>query len=415
MSATTPVKEINNEPVFTGHNKPELLMITQVLPFPADAGPKIKTFNLLRYLSQYYSISLVSFVRSDNTAAHIAELKKYCREVHTVLMKRSKVKDVLALARSLPGKQPFLMVRDDVPEMRNLLRELTARKNFAAVHADQLNMGQYALPLSIPVKVLDEHNAVWTIADRLRKGQKNPLKKMVLRLESFKLRKYEQAICKKFEAVLAVSAEDETALGLPCHIIPIGVDAEGIEPLKLTPDSTNLVSLGTMFYPPNIEGALWFAREVFPLIQKERPEATYTIIGARPPEVVRQLTLQNPGIRVAGYVEDLRPVLQTSAGLVVPLLSGGGMRVKILDALALGLPIVSTGVGAEGIELEDGKNVLLADTPQEFAGACLKLLEPTEVGENLAQAGRKLALEKYDFRVAYRPINAIYQKLIFST
>lgn len=396
----------------TSRQKPRILLLTQVLPFPPDAGPKIKTFNLIKYLAQDYAITLVSFVRPDNTPEHTAELLKYCHAVYGVPMRRQRWRDGVALLKSLITNQPFLMVRDQVSEMSQLLDRLARKEGFKLVHADQLNMAQYALPLPIPAKLLDEHNAVWAIAGRLRGGERNPLKKLVLALETYKLRRYELKICRRFDAVLAVSAQDEAALGLPCKVIPIGVDAEGVEPLKLRPGSLNLVSLGTMFYPPNVEGALWFGQEVFPLILKEQPQATYTIIGARPPEAVYAMARQNPSIKVAGYLEDLRPTLEDSAGLVVPLLSGGGMRVKILDALALGLPVISTTVGAEGVQLENNRTALLADSPADFARACLELLKPAGPGSQLALAGRQLALEIYDFRRAYAPLSEVYDRLL---
>ncbi|MEI7554288.1 glycosyltransferase family 4 protein [Candidatus Chlorohelix sp.] len=391
--------------------KPSLLLLTQVLPYPPDAGPKIKTYNLIRYLASSFDIVLVSFIRSDNTPSHVDELLKYCCEVYTVPMQRTRLRDVAALLLSLLSGQPFLMVRDRSRPMNKLLQGLVATNKFVAIHADQLNMAQFALSLPVSKRVLDEHNAVWAIADRLRRGQKNPLKRLLLKLEAHKLRRYEQKTCRRFDVVLAVSREDALSLGVPCQVIPIGIDAEGVEPLKISSASCNLVSLGTMFYPPNIEAALWFGREVFPLIRRKCSKATYTIIGARPPAEIYQMAAQQPGIRVVGYVEDLRPELERCSGLIVPLLSGGGMRVKILDALALGLPIVSTTVGAEGVQLEHDKNALLADTPAAFAAACLRLLDG-DLAQRLSEAGRKLALEEYDFRVAYKPLDELYSELI---
>ncbi len=403
-------------PTGVQENKPGLLILTQVLPFPPDAGPKIKTFNLIKYLSRDFSITLVSFVRPDNTPEHTQALLKYCREVYTVPMLRSRTRNIISLAASLVLGQPFLMVRDRSREMSSLLKALVARAEFAAVHADQLNMAQFALALPVTPRVLDQHNAVWTIADRLQKGESNPLKRLLLKLETFKLRRYERKVCRKFQTVLAVSPQDEAALELPCHVIPIGVDAEETKPLELTPGSKNLVSLGTMFYPPNVEAALWFGQKVFPLIQQQQPEATYTIIGAKPPASIYEMAKLNPAIRVLGYVEDLASVLKDSAALVVPLLSGGGMRVKILDALAFGLPIVTTTVGAEGVKLTHNLNALIADSEEAFAHNCLRLLEDNQSNESLigklALAGRNLVLDTYDFRRAYQPLDEIYAQLL---
>ncbi len=396
------------------NSKPGLLVLTQVLPFPPDAGPKVKTLNLLKHLSQSFSITLVSFVRPDNTPQQCQELLRYCQEVHTVLLRRSRPRDVRSLLTSLVTTEPFLMVRDRSKAFSDLVEKLAQSDRFVAVHADQLNMAQFALALPVPgvVRVLDEHNAVWTITDRLRHGEKTPFKRAVLELETVKLRRYERRICRQFDAVMAVSPQDEAALELKCTVVPIGVDAVGTAPLELKPGSLNLVSLGTMFYPPNMEGALWFGQEVFPYILRRQPGATYTIIGPKPPAALYAMAEKNPAIRITGYVADLRQELENSAGLVVPLLSGGGMRVKILEGLSYGLPMVSTTIGAEGIKLENGRTALLADTPQDFAEAALQLLDPAGPGPRLARAGRQLALEQYDFRQVYKTVDAMYAQLL---
>jgi glycosyltransferase involved in cell wall biosynthesis len=398
----------------TPRERPKILILTQVFPYPPDAGPKIKTFSLIKFLAQDYAITLVSFVRPDNTPEHVQALMAYCEEVHCVPMRRDRWRDGLALLRSLISTRPFLIVRDQSGRMTATLNELVRCNTFAVIHADQLNMAQFGLPLPAKAHLLDQHNAVWKIIDRLRQGEKNWLKRLLMELETVKLRRYERGICRLFDAVLTVNQQDARALDLDCHVIPIGVDAAGTVPLKLAPGSLNLVSLGTMFYPPNVEGAVWFATEVFPLILAVEPAATYTIIGPRPPAAIYDLARHNPNIRVTGYLPELRPTLEGSAGLVVPLLSGGGMRVKILEALALGLPVISTSIGAESIRLENEKTALLADTPEDFARACLKLMAGPGLQAQLARAGRQLALELYDYRRAYAPLREVYSQLILS-
>ena len=392
--------------------RPKILILTQVFPYPADAGPKIKTFNLIKFLAQDYAITLVSFIRAENTPDQVQKLLEYCEEVHCIPMRRSRWRDGFALLKSLISAKPFLIVRDQSSQMTRTLDKLVAKKEFALVHADQLNMAQFGLPLPVKAHILDQHNAVWKIIDRLSKNEKNWFKKLLMRLETVKLRRYEQRICREFEVVLTVNRQDARALQLDCQVIPIGFDVAGTDPLKLVSGSLNLVSLGTMFYPPNIEGAIWFATKVFPLILENEPAATYTIIGPRPPAAIKELAHQNPNIRVTGYLTDLRGTLEASCGLIVPLLSGGGMRVKILEALALGLPVISTTVGAESINLENEITGLLADTPQDFAHTCLKLMAEPGLQAQMALAGRQLALEYYDYRKAYEPLREIYSELI---
>ena len=159
------------------------------------------------------------------------------------------------------------------------------------------------------------------------------------------------------------------------HVIPIAVDTDELQPVLRGKTADHIVHIGTMYWHPNIDGIMWFLENVFPIIREKRPETTFDIIGARPPLNLLNYAKSNPEINVTGYVVDPTPFLQKAAVMVVPLRAGGGMRVKILNALAQGLPIVSTTLGSEGILVENGKHLLIADEPADFADATFKVLE----------------------------------------
>ena len=188
-----------------------VLLLTQVLPFPPDSGPKVKTYNVLKYLSQHHDVTLVSFVRGDQSG-DVEHLRRYCCAVHTVPMARGAVRDGWAMVRSLATSQPWMMVRDDRPEMHALIGRLATQTKFGVVHADQLNMAQYAERVAGARKVLDAHNALWLLYKRLAGTMHGGVRKALLERDWRMLKTYEGNVCIRFDAVLSVSDEDKAAL-----------------------------------------------------------------------------------------------------------------------------------------------------------------------------------------------------------
>ncbi len=398
-----------------------ILLLTQVVPFPPDSGPKVKTYYLLRYLAAQHRVTLVTFTRNAQEEAQAAALREICAAVHTVHLRRSRLRDGLALASSLLNGRPFIIERDASTAMHRFLQRLVfeaaaAGRPFDLVHADQLNMAQFAEGLPLP-RLLDQHNAVWTILDRLAQQNRGP-KRWFLRREQRLLQRYEGRVCTTFEAVTTVSEEDRRALlqvmptprDLP--VIPIAVDAEQEQPIPREPGAKHILSLATMMWPPNVDGVCWFAREIYPLVQRAVPDTGFYVCGPRPVAEVRALPERNPSIEVTGYVDDPRPYIARSACLIVPLRSGGGMRVKILEALARGIPVVSTSIGCEGIDLVPGEHLLVADTPSDFADAVVLLLRDQEFGARLAAAGRQRILERYDWRAVCPAMDVVYSRIV---
>jgi len=392
----------------------KVLLLTQVLPYPPDAGPKIKTFNLLRHLATRHEVSLLSFVRSAAEADLARHLQPYCRQIQTVPLHRSAASDLRHLAHSLLSGQPFVVARDQSPAMQAALWRLTREETFDIVHADQLNMAQFALPLAGPRRVLDQHNAVWTVVQRLWAQEPVGPRRLVLRWEWQKLRRYEGDICPAFDAVVTVSREDRRALEsvlagpVPMYVIPIGIDTREVQPVKRNADASAIITIGTLFWPPNVDGIVWFAREVWPKIKRQRPDARFLVVGSRPAPSLVRLGKEDPAIQVTGYVADTAPLIRDSALLIVPLRAGGGMRVKILNAMAQGLPIVSTTLGYEGIEAVPGRDLLVGDTPGELAAAVLSVLADLELGRRLGAQGRRLVEERYDWRTVCPAIDRVY-------
>jgi polysaccharide biosynthesis protein PslH len=391
-----------------------VLLLTQVLPYPPDSGPKVKTFYVLRYLVRRHEVTLVSFVRGDQTE-HIQALKVYCRDIYTVPMQRSYRQNISGLAKSLVGNKPWIMARDDVKEMRILVDRLARQEKYDVAHADQLNMAQYALRVPRVKHVLDAHNALWVLYQRLAQTMPHGPQRWLIERDWRLLKKYEGEMCLKFDQVLTVSDEDKLSFEVAMrgkkkeiHVIPIAVDTDEIQPVERDQDASHIVHIGTMYWSPNIDGMMWFLENVLPYIQTKLPETTCDIIGARPPQRLIDFGKSHPGVNVTGYVVDPTSYLQKAAVMVVPLRAGGGMRVKILNALAQGMPIVSTTLGCEGIQVEHENHLLIADTPEDFAKETLRLIGNPELARRLGEAGRHLIQEKYDYRTACAPLEWIY-------
>ena len=392
----------------------KVIFLTQVLPYPPNSGPKVKTYNLIKYLSDKVDLTLVSFVRGDQSE-EIEVLKGLCSRVVTVPIQRSLLRDGWALIRSIGSGLPWLMVRDDRLAMRQAVKQLAETNQYDIVHADQLNMAQYALQVPSVRRVLDAHNALWLLYRRLSETMSFGLQKWLFTRDWKLLKKFEAKVCNQFDAVLAVSQEDkhafEEAVGheLNINVIPITVDLDENLVIQRNLDAEHILHIGTMYWAPNIDGILWFIEKVLPLIQKEKPDVKFDIVGARPPREIMEIGDKQPGINVTGYVVDTIPYIKQAGLMVVPLRAGGGMRVKILNAFANGIPVVSTTIGCEGIAVESGHHLLVADTPEDFAYAVLRVLENTNLANELGRNGRTLIEEKYDSNLVCQSVLQVYQ------
>jgi glycosyltransferase involved in cell wall biosynthesis len=393
----------------------KVLLLTQVLPFPPDSGPKIKTWNTLKYLAARHEVTLVSFVRGDQSE-DIKVLRRVCAAVHSVPISRTPLLDGMALIRSLTTGLPWVITRDDRAAMHHLLDQVARQVMYDVVHADQLNMAQYALPLPAGQRVLDNHNALWLLYKRLWQTLPAGPKKALFGRDWQLMKDYEGEMCRRFDGVIAVSENDRSALreaagnDLDIAVIPIAVDTHEVTPIQRNPGSDHILHIGTMFWPPNVDGVLWFLREIFPLVRSKLPDTRFDVVGARPPHEVVAAG-QADGVNVTGYVADPGPYLRDAGAVVVPLRAGGGMRVKILEALAQGLPVVTTTLGCEGIAVEHSRHLLIADTPEAFAQAVVRLLQDRPLAEELGRNGRRLIEERYDYRVAYRPLDDLYSSI----
>lgn len=399
-----------------------ILFLSQLIPYPLDAGPKVRAYYVLRHLAEAgHEVTLLAFSRESDSAASIGHLREFCAAVHTVPMPRSRPRDAYHAARSLLMGLPFLIARDHVPDMIEKVKGLAVSEAFDAVHADQLWMAPCALAAweavvpPRPRLVLDQHNAVYLIPQRLAESGRGPLTRWLLRREARLMRAYELDTLQKFDDVVWVTAEDRAAVALPevgsprQRVIPICVDPENTPPIRRASRPHRVTFLGGLHWPPNAAGIVWFAREVWPSVRAAAPELTLTVIGKSPPgELLSAAAEPGSRIEVTGYVDDPRPYLAETAAFVVPLHAGGGMRVKIVEAWLWGLPIVSTTIGAEGINYTAGVDLVIADGPAQFAEAVIDVMSKPHWAASLAASGRRTAEASYNWSDVYQSWGRIY-------
>jgi glycosyltransferase involved in cell wall biosynthesis len=407
-----------------------ILFLTMVLPYPLDAGPKIRQYHMLRHLVKSHKVTLASFVRPDDGPDAIEHLKCLCHAVHPVPMVRSGWRNVRAGINGMLTGLPILVARNQIREMATTLQMLAGKDCFDVIHTDQLSMAwwgraaaQFAAPHQ-PYTLLDEHNAIYLLYRRMADTEPNALRRAIMAREARAYAGYEAAMCRAFDAVLTVTEEDrehllalfpleeQERLARKFTAVPICVDPEQVSPVVHRDGGAPMIlHLGTMFWPPNVNGVLWFAREVLPIVHQQVPSARFVVVGKNPPPEVLALA-EDPRIEVTGYVADPSPYLQAADAFVVPLHAGGGMRVKIVDAWLWGMPIVSTPIGAEGIQIRDEENILLAGDAPSFARATLRLLTNPDLNGRLRSHGRAWVKEHYAWQTAYRQVDQVYASLL---
>lgn len=370
----------------------------------------------MRYLGQNpnYELSLLSFARpGENPAGSpaLAELKKYCRRVELVPHPPARSK-VARLRDSLFSPLPDLAKRLASPEFEAALDKMLEAEKFDVIQCEGLEMAPFVLArrASLTARlVLDEHNAEFLMQRRIfeqdwQSGWKRRPAAIYSWLQARRLEKYERQALQTFNRAIAVSEPDRAALTFignfirPFAVIPNGIDLAEFNPdekREEQPDS--LVFTGTMDFRPNVDAVGWFAREVWPLILAKKPAAQFFIVGRRPAPAVAALK-ELPGIHVTGTVLDARPYVRQSALYIVPMRMGGGVRFKVLEAMAMGKAIVTTRMGADGIDLTAGLEAVVADTATDFATRILELLDDPNRRRELAKQGRRFVEENFDWR-----------------
>lgn len=382
----------------------KILIIADYLPYPLIGGDRIRIYNLLRRLADQHEVSLVSFLEKPDDAEGISHLRQFCARVETVNLPRlSPLRHIPGLIRyGLEGK-PLELRFLYSDELANKIKSLITELDFDIVQIEHARMGLYleALPKDRHFKtVLMFHNFTYQQHGRVSHIQMRVDRKIRAMIDSISMLYWEPRYAERFDLCTTVSEDDRKLLlnanpRLHVEVIPNGVDVEKYKFLPAENLTPSLLFIGNMGYPPCVDAALYFCKEIFPLILQKIPGAEFWIVGRDPWREILQLNSVN--VHVTGRVDDIIPYYRQSSVCVIPLRAGGGTRLKILEAMAMGRPVVSTSIGCEGLDVIDGKHLSIADTPNQFANETVRLLTDKPLYKKISANGRQLVESQYDW------------------
>ncbi|GFO68110.1 glycosyl transferase family 1 [Geomonas limicola] len=397
----------------------KILIVTPSFPYPPDSGAKIRIFNLIKYLSLDNEVHLISLADCSDDVANPA-MARYCSAINLIHTERRPILYQLpgVLCNFFRGL-PFMLKYAEAPELREALKQISERDRFDIIQFEHSYMAYNVKYLSKELScktVLSFHNIACVQYYRIYQLEQRLIKKLECLFEWVPMLRWESKIARSFDKSLVVSELDRVLLRLMCpgldvSVIPNGVDARMFSPLPRTGRQLNLIFVGLMDYGPNADAVLYFHREIYPLIKKRFPELGFLVVGCDPPPEVRELSGRGE-VLVTGRVEDLRTYYQQAQVAVIPLRSGGGTRLKIIEAMSTGTPVVSTSVGCEGLEVTDGENILIADAPEEFAEKVVHLLENEEAWLRQSGQARKLVEKNYDWEQITGTLHKVYQAVL---
>lgn len=395
----------------------KILFITTALPYPLDGGAKIRTFNLVKNVAGKHKVTLLSFVDSKDEPGNISTLERYGFKVATVKRaSHNKLALFFNLFYCFFKAKPFVIQKYCSSAMRNKITNLIGKQKFDIVQFEHLHMAQYLSLFKNTRAILAMHNIDSTIAERYYREEKNVFKKAYASLQWKKLRKYESVMYTKFGICLTVSEKDKERLKqispeTNAAVIPNGVDTTYFDLSTEVSEPNSLIFTGMMNWLPNVDAMLYFHKHIFPLIEKDIADVKLYIVGRNPLAKLKELGKEH-NIVVTGAVDDIRPYVRRSSVVIVPLRIGGGTRLKILEAMSMGKPVVSTSIGCEGLEVVHRENIIVADTPSEFATNIIALLKGNIPISQFGENGRNLVCERYEWKKIGQQLCCVYKDIV---
>ncbi len=383
----------------------KILQLCLRIPLPPYDGATIAMYNLAESLTASGAeVKMLSF----NTKKHFMDINS----IDAALLEKYKLETVFldasvnawdAFANLFKPNESYNIVRFDSEAFHQKLKELLQSETFDFILFEGLFLSPYLQTVRTFSKakcILRAHNVEWLIWKRLAKATKNPLKKAYLYFLSDRLKRYENKVINNFDAIIAISEIDKNLFlrdgcNIPIEVAPTGMNTAKYKNIEqMDADSLSLFHLGSMDWLPNIEAVDWLLKDIWPLIQQKSTKVHLFLAGKNMNP--KYFSIKSKNLIVAGEIKDALKFMENKQIMVVPLLSGGGIRIKILEGLAAGKVIVSTSTGAEGINYTDKKNILIADTPEDFTKTILSLLNNPNLLNNIAREAQILARTQYD-------------------
>ncbi len=396
-----------------------ILLLTPQRPYPAHQGTTLRNFNIVKELAKRHTVCVLCFLEPDQDPNDSGPLPELCQWVDTIPVPHRTT--ALRLRQMLTTLRPDMSWRLWSPEFKQRLNQRLQAQPFDVVAIEAIEMAPYLPDIEAltptPQIIYDAHNAEWILQKRaFTTDIKQPARwpgALYSWVQWHRLVRYEADLMRRTNHTIAMSPQDKAALHqinpqTPITIVPNGVDLTAYSQFEGLPIAHDLVFTGKMDFRPNIDAVLWFGQHVLPLIQAQRPGITFAIVGQRPHpklDVLRSI----PKITITGFVDDIRPYIAGATVYVAPLRVGGGTRLKILEAMTMARPIVSTSVGAEGFPVTHGQELYFADDPQTYAQTVLNLLDNPMRRAKVGQAGKAFAQAHYGWDALIPDMEAAYQ------
>ena len=383
-----------------------LWLKTEVL-HPVDKGGKIRTYNMLKELKREHHVTYLTLDDGTASADDKRNASEYCHELICIPhARREKFTPgfYVELFLNLVSPHAYAIKKYESRAMRREILERDRQSSFDLLVCDFLApAANVPADLTTPA-ILFQHNVEAMIWKRHYEVQTNPVKKAYLYGQWQKMRRFEREMCRRFDAVIAVSADDREQMkheygAEAVFDVPTGVDVEFFRPGGTSkPVPNSLVFTGSMDWLPNDDAIRYFTREIMPLIKNKVPDVTLTVVGRNPAPALVDLSKEDKSLIITGRVDDVRPYMENAAAYIVPLRIGGGTRLKIFEAMAMEKAVVSTTVGAEGLPLTNGVELLLADDPATFADAVVRVLTDNTYASELGQRAAAVVRENFGWR-----------------
>ena len=386
-----------------------ILFLTPYLPYPLNSGGKIRTLNLIKILSRDHNVYLVSLVQPDELG-HISGLEKYCKVIplNYSTQKYNRLKSLLST-------YPYItMLKHYSHGNQRSIDNLIDKCDFDIIQVESLYMSAYIKNnFKIPM-IFDAHNIESDILYRTCISKFN-IKSILNCIDYLKNRKYEKNIIKRFNACISVSEIDNERLKVmgakKLMILPNCADLNFFYPVKRSDFSPKIIFTGFMNWYPNIDAIECFYKEAYTILKKMIPDIKILIVGREPNDSILRLG-ENEDIIITGEVPDVRPFISDSDICIVPLRIGGGTRLKILEYFAMKKPVISTSIGAEGIDVENKKHLVIEDDISKFPNRIIELIKDREYAGYLAKNGRELVEKKYSWEFYRNKLNQLYKELV---
>jgi sugar transferase (PEP-CTERM/EpsH1 system associated) len=386
---------------------------------PLDHGGRIRSFQLAKVLANKHEVTLFTFDQEATEDAHVKLASIFSRVLFVPMKipKQKSFQEYFAYARNLFSPRPYAEQKYCQPHVTRRLREHLSRESYDVILCDFL-LTAGVVPWELPgLRVLFTHNVEAQIWRRHFQIAKNPIRKAACYREFRTMERMERRYLRAAEHVLTVSDVDRNTFSVfidesKISVVPTGVDSEYFRPMPELEQRNTLVFTGSMDWMPNEDGIFYFVKEILPLIRKEIPDVSLLVVGRRPSAKLRKLAEQIQGLTVTGTVDDIRPHMAKASVYVVPLLVGGGTRIKIFEAMGMGKAVVSTTVGAEGLPVIPGRDLVLADRPEEFAQQTIALLRNSAMRDELGGSARRLVEQNYSWNAVGTRLSEELTKLV---